>query len=221
MPDHINTVVPKFAAPWIHIAKRGSDTRHGQSWHWQGLTEWIETKDLKLDDLVATCRLSPDGLTCGGVAGVGTGVAADNRAWWSVLHLAPEQQIHCATAKPANLTDKNGAAAAISVYLKSMPGEPPQEEEPVPSPELEELKQQLADALGMVAIVERLNASLAEQDRQSQEVIAGLRNEVALRDESLIKLYERVDVADAALDTTHDNIRAFRDAQQKLFAGVE
>jgi hypothetical protein len=166
MPDHINTVVPKFAAPWIHIVKRGSDTKHGQSWHWQGLTEWIETKDLRLDDLVATCRLSADGLTCGGVAGVGTGVAADNRVWWSVLHLAPEQQVHCATAKPANLTDKNGAAAAISVYLKSIPGEPPQEEEPAPSPEIEELRKKV---LQLEALNSGLTLTIQEMTQQAIE----------------------------------------------------
>jgi hypothetical protein len=249
MPDHINTVVPKFDAPWIHIAKRGSDTRHGQSWHWQGLTEWIETKDLRLVDLVATCRLSADGLTCGGAAGVGTGVAADNRVWWSVLHLAPEQQVHCATAKPANLTDKNGAAAAISVYLKSIPGEPPQEEEPVPSPEIEELRKQIAD-LNLAAqqrevLIATLKANTEEDEKeiaalkateaQSQEVIAGLRKDNAAikteLEQAKITISMFAGVADeqerlltacrdelAALRIT---IRAYRDAQQKLFEGVE
>jgi hypothetical protein len=242
MPDHINTVVPKFAAPWIHIAKRGSDTRHGQSWHWQGLTEWIETKDLRLDDLVATCRLSADGLTCGGVAGVGTGVAADNRVWWSVLHLAPEQQVHCATAKPANLTDKNGAAAAISVYLKSIPGEPPQEEDPVPGPEIEVLRAKVlqlegeVDALqgrivqGDLRVIELMDEvkTLKATEAQSQEVIAGLRKELDEAHSDLKTLSEELLEKDRysleqqiKIETFEANIRAFRDAQQKLFAGVE
>jgi hypothetical protein len=237
MPDHINTVVPKFAAPWIHIAKRGSDTKHGQSWHWQGLTEWIETKDLRLDDLVATCRLSADGLTCGGVAGVGTGVAADNRVWWSVLHLAPEQQVHCATAKPASLTDKNGAAAAISVYLKSIPVEAP--EDPTvdtdPSPEIEELR-------AKVLQLEKTIDEMVKDSDDQEKIISGLRTEVdaakvqlnlaetALSDRNaeVAALNIKLGVAERdwhdveqKLFASKQTIRAFRDAQQKLFAGVE
>jgi hypothetical protein len=221
MPDHINTVVPKFDAPWIHIAKRGSDTKHGQSWHWQGLTEWIETKDLKLDDLVATCRLSPDGLTCGGVTGVGTGVAADNRVWWSVLHLAPEQQVHCATAKPANLTDKNGAAAAISVYLKSMPGEPPQEEEPVPSPELEELRAKVLQLETENDELVKAVSDLTDALNESQEAVESQQLEISSYAASIKVWQERAETAELSVISTHKDIRAFRDAQQKLFAGVE